>query len=126
VATDIPGTRDLVVHGTTGYLVPTEGRPVFAATVNTSVAKGLALDGRGRLWVLTFLIQPNRFGGFDNQPDFSRCYRFDVFDSQGILRFSVAPPPVRFSGFSIWDDRMYLIDPGDESCVYEYRMIERD
>jgi len=42
VATDIPGTRDLVVHGTTGYLVPTEGRPVFAPTVNTSVAKGLA------------------------------------------------------------------------------------
>lgn len=99
---------------------------VFSWPSVTSVAKGLALDGRGGLWVLTFLIQPNRFGGFDSQPDFSRCYRFDVFDSQGILRFSVAPPPVRFSGFSIWDDRMYLIDPGDESCVYEYRMIERD
>ena len=42
VATDIPGTRDLVVHGTTGYLVPTEGRPATAAAVNTSVARGLA------------------------------------------------------------------------------------
>jgi glycosyltransferase involved in cell wall biosynthesis len=42
VATDIPGTRDLVVHDVTGYLVPTEGRPVFAPAVNTSVAKGLA------------------------------------------------------------------------------------
>ncbi len=42
VATDIPGTRDLVVHGETGYLVPTEGRPVFAPAVNASVAKGLA------------------------------------------------------------------------------------
>lgn len=99
---------------------------VFSWPSVTSVAKGLALDRRGRLWVLTFLIQPNRFGGFDNQPDFSRCYRFDVFDSQGILQFSVAPPPVKFSGFSIWGDRMYLIDPGDESCVHEYRMIDRD
>jgi len=42
VATDIPGTHDLVVHGTTGYLVPTEGRPATAAAINTSVAKGLA------------------------------------------------------------------------------------
>jgi hypothetical protein len=101
-------------------------KQVFSWPSVTSVSKGLALDGQGRLWVLTFLVQPNRFGGFDNVDDPSRCYRFDVFDAQGILQFSIAPPPVRFSGFSIWGDRMYLIDPGNESCVYEYRMIEVD
>ena len=41
VATDIPGTRDLIVHGESGFLVPTEGRPAALATVNTSVARGL-------------------------------------------------------------------------------------
>jgi hypothetical protein len=90
------------------------------------VAKGISVDRKGRVWVLTFLIQPNRFGGFDDQVDFSRCYGFDVFDPQGILQFSVSPPDVKFSGFSIYDDRMFLVDPGGESCVYEYRILDRD
>jgi glycosyltransferase involved in cell wall biosynthesis len=53
VATDIPGTRELVVDGQTGYLVSTQGWPPNAATVNKSVAAGLAkytlriLDDRG-------------------------------------------------------------------------------
>jgi len=42
VATDIPGTRELVVDGQTGYLVSTQGWPPNAATVNKSVAAGLA------------------------------------------------------------------------------------
>ena len=99
---------------------------VFSWPSVTSVAKGAATDRKGRIWVLTFLVQPNRFGGFDNQDDVSPCYRFDVFDPQGILQFSVSPPNVSFSGFSISDDRLYLVDPGDESCVYEYRIVDRD
>ena len=35
VATDIPGTRDLVVHGQTGYLVPV-GEPCRAAVAKHS------------------------------------------------------------------------------------------
>jgi len=42
VATDIPGTRDLIVDGQTGYLVSTEGWPPNATTVNKTVAAGLA------------------------------------------------------------------------------------
>jgi glycosyltransferase involved in cell wall biosynthesis len=42
VATDISGTRDLVVHGETGYLIPTRGRAAQSATVNETVARGLA------------------------------------------------------------------------------------
>jgi len=42
VASDIPGTRDLVTHGETGFLVPTGNRAPMAATVNKSVAAGLA------------------------------------------------------------------------------------
>jgi hypothetical protein len=92
----------------------------------TSVARSMGVDGDKRIWVLTYLIQPNRFGGFDDEVEMSRCYRFDVFDPQGILQFTVASPNVKFSGFSIYDDRMYLIDPGQESCVYEYRIVEKD
>jgi len=41
VATDIPGTRDLVVHGVTGFLIPTTDRAAHATTVNRDVAAGL-------------------------------------------------------------------------------------
>ncbi|MCR4412394.1 MAG: glycosyltransferase, partial [Thermoguttaceae bacterium] len=39
VATDIPGTRDLVVDGETGFLVPTPDRPAESATINDAVAR---------------------------------------------------------------------------------------
>ena len=42
VATDIPGTRDLVVHGETGYLVPTPHWPAESARVNDAVVRGMA------------------------------------------------------------------------------------
>jgi glycosyltransferase involved in cell wall biosynthesis len=42
VASDIPGTRELVVDGETGFLVSTEGWPPGATTVNKTVAAGLA------------------------------------------------------------------------------------
>ena len=84
----------------------------------TSVARSMGVDGDKRIWVLTYLIQPDRFGGFDNEVEVSRCYRFDVFDPQGILQFTVASPNVKFSGFAIYNDRRYRVDPGQEYCVY--------
>ncbi len=42
VATDIPGTRDLVVHGTTGFLVPPANRSPHATCVNRDTGTGLA------------------------------------------------------------------------------------
>ena len=92
----------------------------------SSVSKGVGMDNRGRIWVLTFLKQPNKFGTFENEGNLSNCYEFDVFDSNGILLFKVPFPNVLFNNFSIYDDRIYLIDFQNESCVYEYRIVERD
>lgn len=92
----------------------------------TSVTKGIYVDQKNRIWVLTFLKQPNKFGTFDNKESLTDCYEFDVFDSDGILLFKVPFPDVRFSNISIYDDRMYLIDSRDESCVHEYRIVERN
>lgn len=41
VATDIPGTRDLVVHGQTGFLIPTPPRAAQMASINDVVVRGL-------------------------------------------------------------------------------------
>jgi hypothetical protein len=35
-------------------------------------------------------------------------------------------PKVRFDQFSIYDDRIYLIESKNEMCVYEYKIIERN
>jgi hypothetical protein len=92
----------------------------------TSVTKGICLDQKNRIWVLTFLKQPNKFGGFDNEENWARCYEFDVFDANGILLFKVPFPNVRFDNISIYDDRLYLIDSQNEACVHEYRIVEKN
>jgi hypothetical protein len=90
------------------------------------VTKGIHVDHKNRIWVLTFLKQPNKFLTFDEKENLSECYEFDVFDSNGILLFEVPFPNVRFDNFSICDDRMYLIDSQTESCVYEYRIVDEN
>jgi len=92
----------------------------------TSVAKGLSIDHKNRIWVLTFTKQPNKYGVFAEEENLTACYKFEVFDSSGILLFNVPFPNVRFDQFSIYDDRIYLIESTNEMCVYEYRMIERN
>ena len=96
----------------------------FAWPSGSSVTKGISIDHQNRIWVLTFLRQPNRFLTFDEDANLTDCYEFDVFDSEGILLFEVPFPDVRFDNFSICDDRLYLIDSQSESCVYEYRIAE--
>jgi len=90
----------------------------------TSVTKGIHVDHKNRIWVLTYLKKPNKFLSFDKDENLTDCYEFDVFDSNGILLFKIPFPNVRFDNFSIYDDRLYLIDSTGESCVYEYRIIE--
>ena len=92
----------------------------------TSVTKGICLDQKNRIWVLTFLKQPNKFGGFDDEKNLTHCYEFDVFDSSGILLFKVPFPNVKFDNISFYDDRIYLIDSQNEACVHEYRIVEKN
>ncbi|MGB7294736.1 MAG: hypothetical protein WBC70_04035 [Candidatus Aminicenantales bacterium] len=90
----------------------------------SSVTKGISLDDRNRIWVLTFLKQPNRFLTFDETENWTDCFEFEVINSDGVLLFKMPFPNVRFDKFSIYDDRLYLIDSQHESCVYEYRIVE--
>jgi len=89
----------------------------------SSVVKGIGLDHKNRLWVLTYLKQPNRYMTFDEDENLTECYEFDVFDSEGILLFRVPFPNVQVDNLSLCDDRIYLIDSQHESCVYEYQII---
>lgn len=90
----------------------------------SSVTKGIGIDRKNRVWVLTYLKQPNRSLTFDEGENLTKCYEFDVFDSNGILLFKVPFPNVQVDNLSIYNDRIYLIDNQHESCVYEYRIVE--
>jgi len=90
----------------------------------TSVAKGMALDGQGRVWVLTYLKQPDKFGAFGKGESPPSCYEFHVFDAQGIWLFKVPFPNTWVSNISLSNDRLFVIDAQNESCVREYRLIE--
>ena len=90
----------------------------------SSVTRGIGMDHKNRFWVLTYLKQPNRFLTFGEEENLTDCYEFDVFDKNGILLFKVPFPNVRFTNFSIYTDRFYLIDAQYESCVYEYRIVD--
>lgn len=90
----------------------------------TSVTRGIYSDLKNRIWALTFLKEPNKFGSFGDKEDLAECYRFEVFDLNGILLFKVPFPNVRFDNIAVYDDRLYLIDSTRESCVYEFRIIE--
>ena len=92
----------------------------------TFVTKGIGIDHKNRVWVLTYLKQPNTYLTFDEGENLTECYEFNVFDSNGILLFNVSFPNVTADKFSIYGNRIYLIDSQNESCVYEYRIVEAD
>jgi hypothetical protein len=92
----------------------------------SSVARGVGVDHKNRIWILTFLKQPNKFLTFDEGEKISDFYVFEVFDPDGILLFRVPFPDVLVDRFSIYDDRLYLVDSQHESCVYEYRIVEKN
>jgi len=92
----------------------------------TYVTKAVGIDHKNRLWVLTYLKQPDRYLTFEEGENLTDCYEFDVFDTEGILLFKVPFPNIRFDKLSLCDDRIYLIDSKHESCVYEYGIVETD
>jgi len=89
----------------------------------SSVSRGIHIDHKERIWVLTFLKQPDKFMSFGKGANPTECYEFDIFDSDGILLFKIPFPNVRFDNYSLCGDRIYLIDSSVDSCVYEYRIM---
>jgi hypothetical protein len=98
-----------------GKVVPVE-RHVF-----TPVSRGIGVDGRGRIWVLTFQKAVNQ-----HQPpkDFvAQDYlAFEVYNKDGVL-LSRLPFPrevVKFDNMTMHGDHVFFVDPFDQACVYEY------
>jgi len=100
------------------------------------VSNGAAVDGRGRLWVLTATRIPT-MEELEAQEETSELQSMiEIFDGDGTLlgrltdqAFAHIPiiPPVATPAMGvirIFDDRLYLVDMLGRMCVFEYRIVE--
>ena len=90
----------------------------------THVSSGIGVDGSGRIWVLTFVTQPEDDGSasalMENAPE---RMRFEVYNPDGVLLCYV-PVPVDMSRFRVFGDRLLILDAYWNACVYEYRIVD--
>jgi hypothetical protein len=93
--------------------------------VFTPVSRGIGIDQRGRIWVLAYQkAAPQR------QPpkDFvlQDYLAFEVYDESGILLSRVPLPRevVRFDNMTMHGDHLFFVDPFDQSCVYEFAVVD--
>jgi len=91
----------------------------------TPVSRGIGVDGRGRIWVLTFRKalsrspMPKDFVAQDH-------LAFEVYDKDGVL-LSRLPFPrevVKFDNMTMRGDHVFFVDPFDQACVYEYTVVD--
>jgi len=92
--------------------------------VFTPVSRGIGIDGQGRIWVMAFQKEIRQ----DRPPkDFTlQDYQaFEVYDGSGILLSRVPIPRelVRFDNMIMHGDHLFFVDPFDQSCVYEFAVV---
>jgi hypothetical protein len=107
---------------------------------------GIAVDGRGRAWVVTFDRQLRKeeqvqtsmtsIGGpggarsvsvkTTGNTDLRRtdAFKLEIFDPDGVLLGEV-PLSHFVDAIRIFDDRLFLIDRERGVAVYEYRIVEK-
>jgi hypothetical protein len=100
----------------------------------TTVSKGIAIDNKERIWVMTanrsftqeewqrMSAAMDRSG--ENPEDQKNIYDFHIFNTDGIFLGSI-PFPVNWleCKFRIFGDRLFLIEQESETCVHEYRIV---
>ncbi|MFC1554878.1 6-bladed beta-propeller [candidate division KSB1 bacterium] len=102
----------------------------------TSVSKGIGIDSKNRIWVLT----ANRIFSDDEwremravtdregaKPEYEKSlYDFHIFTSEGVFLGSILVPEkwLEFR-MRIFKDRLFLIEYEFDVCVKEYRIVEK-
>jgi hypothetical protein len=116
---------------------PRAGANMVSMPNFVSCGNGVAVDGRGRIWVLTMNRQFKESemlrtmasigGGTQRQGDFTNrktdVYKFEIFDGQGVLLGEI-PWTTYIDNWAIFGDKLFLIDSNRGLCVEEYKIEE--
>ncbi len=88
------------------------------------VSRGIGVDSRGRIWVLTFKKQ---FPKNIEDEDFiiQDYFEFEVYSEDGILLNRVPFPEKieRFDNWTMHENQVYFVDPHEQACVYVYKVV---
>ena len=93
----------------------------------TPVNRGIGVDGRGRIWVLSVQKAVSRSQA---PKDFNmRDYlAFEIYSPEGVLLSRIPFPREvgKFDNMTMHGDHIFFVDPFDQACVYEYAVVDRD
>jgi len=104
-----------------GKVVPID-QPDF-----TPVNRGIGIDGRGRIWVLS-VQKAIRRAQMPKDYDIHDYVAFEVYDKEGVLLSRIPLPRevVKFDNMTMRGDHVFFVDPFDEACVYEFAVVSLD
>ncbi len=92
---------------------------------STLVSRGIGIDRLSRIWVLSFIKEVPEIKERDEfiPQDYNA---FEIYNSDGVLLFHVPLPEEiqSFDNFIMFDDSIYFLDPFDECCVFEYKIVD--
>jgi len=89
------------------------------------VSRGVGVDHQGRIWVITSTKEvPDDI----KLEDFilQEYLEFEIYSPEGILLYKI-PIPEKLKHFDNWtmkDDSLYFVDPLNECCIHEYRIVD--
>ena len=90
----------------------------------TIVSLGIGVDNKERIWVVTFNKQPESIGSASSTVEDYTRMDLEIFDRDGIL-LGRLPVPVPFYNMCVSGDRLLLLDPYQNVCVNEYKIVEK-
>ncbi|MFC1513389.1 NHL repeat-containing protein [candidate division KSB1 bacterium] len=83
------------------------------------------IDGKDRIWVITYRnkIDMSKISlDMNSQPEI--LLDFHIFDKDGIF-LGVIELEKNYASFRIFGDRLFAIDPSEEMCIEEFRIVEK-
>lgn len=103
------------------------GRVVSVDTPDfTPVNRGIGVDGRGRIWVLSVRVALSQ-SKTPKDYKVTDALAFEIYSHEGVLLSRIAFPRevAKFDNMTMCGDHVFFADPFDQACIYEYAVIDQ-
>jgi hypothetical protein len=93
----------------------------------TLVNRGIGIDARGRIWVLSVRKTINR-SQMPKDYKIGDYLAFEIYSREGVLLSRIPFPQEigKFDNMTMRGDHVFFVDPFDQACVYEYAVVDQN